>query len=76
MVLDTVHGASVDALGTATALFSVRFDHEGDHSLTARIVDANPGEYDASNNRVIELQVWVDKEIHKKRLLQQKRNIK
>jgi hypothetical protein len=49
-LLDTVSGASVDAMGSTTAVFSVRFDVVGSHALTARIVGAVPGEYDTSNN--------------------------
>jgi len=49
-VLDTVSGASVDPMGSTTAVFSVRFETEGAHALSARIVNATPGEYDESNN--------------------------
>ncbi len=49
-VLDTVSGASVDPMDSTTAVFSVRFEAEGAHALSARIVNTKPGEYDASNN--------------------------
>lgn len=49
-VLDQVSGATVDAAGTATAVFTVRFDTAGLHALTARVVNVRPGEYDLSNN--------------------------
>jgi hypothetical protein len=49
-VLDTVSGATIDPMGTTTAMFSVRFDAPGTHALTASIVDAVPGEWDTSNN--------------------------
>jgi hypothetical protein len=49
-LLDSVLGASIDAMGSTTAMFSVRFETEGAHALTASIVNAAPGEYDATNN--------------------------
>jgi len=49
-LLDSVRGASVDPMGSTSAVFSVRFETEGTHALTARIVNAAPGEYDESNN--------------------------
>jgi len=49
-VLDTVSGAVIDATGTTTAVFAVRFESSGVHALTARIADAVPAEYDTTNN--------------------------
>ena len=50
IVIDTVTGATVDPMGSTTALFAVRFETAGNHVLTALIADAAPAEYDTTNN--------------------------
>lgn len=57
--LDRLTGAGIAAGGVASGALTVAFSSPGVHTLTARIEDATPGEYDTSNNEA-QFQVTVD----------------
>ncbi|HEY3367693.1 MAG TPA: hypothetical protein VGK74_21760 [Symbiobacteriaceae bacterium] len=49
-ILDRVPNVQVDAGSTASLAFMLQFAQPGTHTLTVRIGDVNPGDYDLSNN--------------------------
>jgi hypothetical protein len=49
-LIDTVDAASIDANGSASAVFTTSFEEPGIYTLTVVAADVNPGDYDTSNN--------------------------
>lgn len=59
-VIDQANGIAIDPLGQAGVVFTTIFSVVGTHTLTIRMDDVSPGDYDLSNNeRTIAIEVSI-----------------